>query len=57
MECGSLSLSKGQRQRRFWEMRCGKGKKEYKVSGNRNLPPERFWSKSEDMWMWNVAPK
>ena len=35
----------------------GKGKKGYKVSGNRNLPLQRFWSKSEEMWIWDVAPK
>ena len=26
----------GQRQRRFWKMRRGTGKKEYRVNGNRN---------------------
>ena len=28
-----------------------------RVSGNRNFPSERFWSKSEEMWIWDVAPK
>ena len=32
MECVRISLSKRQRQRRFWKMRLGKGKKEYKVA-------------------------
>ena len=53
----SIPHSKGRRHRRFWKMRSGKGKKEYKVSSKRNLPSERFWSKSEEMRMWDVAPK
>ena len=32
-----------------------KGKKGYKVSGNRNLPSERFWSKSVEMRIWDVV--
>ena len=40
MECGSILLSK--------RMQRGTGKKEYKVSGNRNPFSERFWSKSEE---------
>ena len=33
----------------------GKSKKGYKISGNRNLFSVRYWSKSEDMRMWDVA--
>ena len=44
-------------QRRSWKVRRGRGKKEYKVSGSRNPPSERFWSKSEEVWIWDVAPK
>ena len=57
MECGSILLFEGQRQRRFWKMRRGKGKKECKVSGNRHRFSERSWSKPEEMWIWDVAPK
>ena len=32
-------------------------KKGYKVSGNKNLPSERFWSKPKEMRIQTVAPK
>ena len=50
-----VTLKKGQKENRFWKMRRGRGKKEYKVSGNRNPLSERFWSKSEEVWMWDVV--
>ena len=36
---------------------AGKIKKGYKVSGNRNLSSERFWSKSKEMRLWTVVSK
>ena len=56
MECGGFLLSNGQRQRRFQRTFLGKCEKGYKVSGNRNPPSERFWSKSEEMWMGCGSP-
>ena len=35
-------------------MSRGRGKKGYKVSGNRNPPTGRFWSRSEETQIWNV---
>ena len=57
MESGSILLSKGRKQKRFLIMLREKGRKGYKVSGNRNLFSGRFCSKSEEMRTWVVVPK
>ena len=43
------------RNTKFWMTLRVKGKKGYKVSGNRNLPLERFWSKSRVMRVQTAA--
>ena len=43
--------------KRFSKMLRGNSKMGYKVSGNSSPPSERFWNKSEDTPMWDVAPK
>ena len=55
--CEYFTLKRAEVKKRFLRMLRGKGKKGYKVCGNRNLPSERFWSKSEVLRMWDVAPK
>ena len=62
VECGSTLLSKGRSKKDSSGCASsGKGKKEYKVSGNRNLPSERFWSKSKKcgyrLWLLNDAAR
>ena len=35
----------------------GRSKKEYKVSGSRNLHSGRSWSRPEEMKIWDAAQK
>ena len=35
----------------------GRNKKEYKVSGSRNLHSGKSWNKPEEMKIWDVAQK
>ena len=53
--CGSILKTKGQRRRGFGMMPHGRSKKEYKVSGSRNLLSVRSWSKPEEMKIWDAA--
>ena len=57
--CGmtSFSFSKGQGQERYWRMPLRKNKKEYRVSGNKNLHSKKFWSKSKEMRIQIAMPK
>ena len=52
-----FTLKKRPEVKTIWKMLRGKGKKGYKVSGNRNLPAGSFWSTSKEMRIWDVAPK
>ena len=49
-EMWEFHSQKDRGKRRFWKMRRGNGKKEYKVSDNKNPHTDRFWSKSEERY-------
>ena len=53
--CQSILLSKRAEVKKILDDASRKSKKGYKISGNRNLFSVRYWSKSEDMRMWDVA--
>ena len=55
--CESILLSKEQRQIGYGMMPRGRSKKEYKVSGSRNLHSRRSWSRVEEMKIWDAAQK
>ena len=54
---GVFHSQKGRGKQDTGGCRSGKNKKEYRVSGNKNLPSKKFWSKSKEMRIQIAMPK